>query len=116
MDLGLKDKTALVLGAGGGLGSAIAATLAAEGAKVALGDIDAEAAARSAAASTATGGRAMALKIDLADIAALDGHVAKIEAELGPVDILVNNTGGPPPTPAAGQDVALWTKSFEQMV
>jgi 3-oxoacyl-[acyl-carrier protein] reductase len=116
MDLGLKDKTALVLGAGGGLGSAIAATLAAEGAKVALGDIDAEAAARSAAAITAAGGRALALKIDLADIAALDAHVTKIEAELGPVDILVNNTGGPPPTPAAGQDVALWAKSFEQMV
>lgn len=116
MDLGLKDKTALVLGAGGGLGSAIAATLAAEGAKVALGDIDAEAAARSAAAITAAGGRALALKIDLADIAALEAHVTKIEAELGPVDILVNNTGGPPPTPAAGQDVALWAESFEQMV
>ncbi|MFT4118819.1 SDR family oxidoreductase [Bradyrhizobium sp.] len=116
MDLGLKNKTALVLGAGGGLGSRIAATLAAEGAQVALGDIDLEAAAKAAAAITEAGGRALPLKIDLADIAALDGHVTRIEAELGPVDVLVNNTGGPPPTPAAGQDVALWAKSFEQMV
>lgn len=39
-----------------------------------------------------------------------------VERALGPVDILVNNTGGPPPTPATGQDAATWRTSFEQMV
>ena len=46
----------------------------------------------------------------------LDDRVRTIEEQLGPVDILVNNTGGPPPTPAAGQDPALWWRSFQSMV
>ncbi|MFG1375712.1 SDR family oxidoreductase [Xanthobacter autotrophicus] len=116
MDLGLKGKTALVLGAGGGLGSAIAATLAQEGARVALGDIDEAALARTAAAITQAGGEAMALPFDLSDIAGIAARVAQVEAAFGPVDVLVNNTGGPPPTPAAGQDPELWSKSFGQMV
>lgn len=116
MDLGLKGKTALVLGAGGGLGSAIAATLAAEGAKVALGDIDLAAAGAVAERIAAVGGEAMALKFDLSDLAGIDARIAEIEAKLGPVDVLINNTGGPPPTPAAGQDPALWAKSFNDMV
>jgi 3-oxoacyl-[acyl-carrier protein] reductase len=116
MDLGLKDKVALVLGAGGGLGSAIALTLAKEGARVALADIDAAAVERVIAEITTAGGKAMAVPFDLADRAAMDARVTEIEAGFGPVDVLVNNTGGPPPTPASGQDPALWSKSFEQMV
>ncbi|MEH2470852.1 3-oxoacyl-[acyl-carrier protein] reductase [Nitrobacteraceae bacterium AZCC 2161] len=116
MDLGIKDKVALVLGAGGGLGSAIATTLAKEGARVALADIDAAAVDRVVAEIKQAGGNAMAVAFDLADRAAMDVRVTAIEAGFGPVDILVNNTGGPPPTPAAGQDPALWSKSFEQMV
>jgi hypothetical protein len=42
--------------------------------------------------------------------------VAEVEKRLGPVDVLVNNTGGPPPTPAFGQDSALWSKYFQSMV
>jgi 3-oxoacyl-[acyl-carrier protein] reductase len=116
MDLGIKDKVALVLGAGGGLGSAIATTLAKEGARVALGDIDAAAVDRVVAEITQAGGKAMAVAFDLADRAAMEASVTAIEVAFGPVDILVNNTGGPPPTPASGQDPALWSKSFEQMV
>ncbi|QYK42225.1 MAG: SDR family oxidoreductase [Paracoccaceae bacterium] len=116
MDLGLNNRTALVLGAGGGLGGAIAATLAAEGAKVAVADLDGAAAARTVAAIAARGGQAIAMTWDLADLASIDGHVARVEAELGPVDVLVNNTGGPPPTPVAGQDPTLWSRHFEAMV
>ncbi|MET0876666.1 MAG: SDR family oxidoreductase [Tardiphaga sp.] len=116
MDLGLKDKVALVLGAGGGLGSTIALTLAKEGAHVALADIDAAAVERVISDINAAGGSAMAVPFDLADRAAMDARVAEIEAAYGSVDVLVNNTGGPPPTPASGQDPALWSKSFEQMV
>jgi 3-oxoacyl-[acyl-carrier protein] reductase len=116
MDLGLTGKTALVLGAGGGLGSAIAATLAREGARVALGDIDEAGIARTAEAITAAGGEALPLAFDLADLSAIEGRISAIEDRLGPVDVLVNNTGGPPPTPASGQDPELWAKSFNQMV
>lgn len=116
MDLGIKDKTALVLGAGGGLGSAIALALAREGARVALGDIDPAAVERTAEAIRREGGSALPLAWDLADLSVIEERVAAIEAAFGPVDILVNNTGGPPPTPAGGQDPALWTKSFQSMV
>lgn len=116
MDLGLAKKTALVLGGGGGLGGAIALSLAHEGAAVAVADISLEAAQAVAEKIVAAGGRALALAWDLADLAVIDGNVGRIEAELGPVDVLVNNTGGPPPTPAAGQDPALWSKHFQAMV
>ncbi|MEI2416522.1 SDR family oxidoreductase [Orrella sp. JC864] len=116
MDMGLKGRTALVLGAGGGLGSAIAAALAAEGARLALADLDEQAAAATAKSLQAQGAQALSLAWDLADLSVIDARIGAIEAGLGPVDILVNNTGGPPPTPVAGQDAALWEKSFQAMV
>lgn len=116
MDLGLSDKTALVFGAGGGLGGAIARGLAREGARVALADLDGAAAAAVAGEIIAGGGRAIALAWDLADLALIDAHIGRIEAELGPIDILVNNTGGPPPTPVSGQPAAVWLKQFQAMV
>lgn len=116
MDLGLKDKTALVLGGGGGLGRAIAKTFAVEGAKVAFADIDASAVAGTDNELAATGGERLGLVWDLADLPVIDANVTRIESELGAVDILVNITGGPPPTPASGQDPALWSKHFQAMV
>jgi 3-oxoacyl-[acyl-carrier protein] reductase len=116
MDLGLKDKTALVLGAGGGLGSAIARTLAREGARVVLADIKYEALEPVMAAIAAAGGKSLGLQWDLGDLSAIEANIARIEAEFGPVDILVNNTGGPPPTPVSGQPSELWSKHFQSMV
>lgn len=116
MDLGISGKTALVLGAGGGLGGAIAAALAREGARVVLGDIAEEAAERTAAAIRGQGGDALALGWDLGDLSIIDDCVGRIEGKIGIVDILVNNTGGPPPSPASGQDPALWSTHFQSMV
>jgi 3-oxoacyl-[acyl-carrier protein] reductase len=116
MDLGIAGKTALVLGAGGGLGGAIAKALAREGASVALGDIDAAALERVAGEIRAAGGTALPLAWDLADLSVIEARVAAVEAGLGPVDILVNNTGGPPPTPASGQPSELWARHFQAMV
>jgi 3-oxoacyl-[acyl-carrier protein] reductase len=116
MDLGLKDKIALAFGAGGGLGGAIAASLAAEGCKVVLADIDADAAGHNATAIKAAGGTAIALAWDVADLGVIAGNLDRIATAFGPVDILVNNTGGPPPTPAAGQDPEVWTRFFNSMV
>jgi 3-oxoacyl-[acyl-carrier protein] reductase len=116
MDLGLKGKTALVLGAGGGLGRAISLALAGEGVKVAMAGIHLASVDETAAALSSLGAQGMSLEWDISNLAIIDDCLSRIERTLGPVDILVNNTGGPPPTPAEGQDPALWTKSFEQMV
>ncbi|HLG90438.1 MAG TPA: SDR family oxidoreductase [Alphaproteobacteria bacterium] len=116
MDLGLQNKVALVFGGGGGLGGAIARTLAREGAKIVVADVNAEAAHATADSICGAGARAKAVVWDLADLSVVDANIAAIESSFGKVDILVNNTGGPPPTPASGQDPALWSKSFLSMV
>ncbi len=116
MDLGLKGKTALVLGGGGGLGRAIATTLAAEGANLAIADIDPAAIAGTKATLEAIHGKSIGLVWNLSDLTQNDEHISKIESELGAVDILVNITGGPPPTPASGQTPALWSEHFQSMV
>lgn len=116
MNLCIKGKTVLVLGGGGGLGRVIATTFAQEGAKVALGDIDPEALDSAAAAVRSYGEDALALVWDLADLSSIDLHLTSVESRLGPVDILVNITGGPPPTPAAGLSMELWTSYFNSMV
>ena len=116
MDLGLRDKTALVFGAGGGLGGAIARTLAAEGAKVAVADVNREAAAKTVDTIEASGGKAVVLEWNLEDRSIIDDRLAAIKDRFGDVDILVNNTGGPPPTPVAGQEPAEWQRFFEAMV
>src|SRR5262249_23865926 len=59
---------------------------------------------------------ALALTWDLADLDLIDKNVSTIESQLGSVDILVNITGGPPPTPAAGQPAEMWSKNFRAMV
>ena len=116
MDLGIAGRTALVLGASGGLGSAIAVRLAQEGVNVAAAGRSAEALAATVARVEAAGAKALPLVWDLGDLDRVDASVGAVERALGTIDILVNNTGGPPPTPAAGQDAATWRASFEQMV
>jgi 3-oxoacyl-[acyl-carrier protein] reductase len=116
LDLGIRDKVALVLGGGGGLGGAIAVALGKEGARVAVADVDGASAARTRQAVEAVGGTALDLAWDLGDLASIPAHIAKIEGGLGPVDILVNITGGPPPTPAAGVDRKLWADCYATMV
>ena len=116
MDLKLNDRTALVLGAGGGLGRATALSLAREGVRVALADVDAGALGASKDMIAAIDRKAISIVWDLADLDSIDAHVATAEADLGPIDILVNITGGPPPTAVSGQEVELWEKSFRSMV
>ncbi len=116
MDFGISGKTALVLGASSGLGRAMAIGLAKEGVNVAVGARREADLADTAAQCKAAGVKSLALKWDLADRSIIDGNIQRIEAELGPIDILINNTGGPPPTPAAGQDPAVWLAQFEMMV
>ena len=116
MDLGITGRTALVLGASGGLGSAIAVRLAREGVNVAAAGRSADALAATVSQVEAAGAKAVQLIWDLGDLDLIEPNVAEVERALGPIDILINNTGGPPPTPVAGQDPGTWRTSFESMV
>ena len=116
MELGIRGRTALVLGGGGGLGGAIAHGLVTEGVRIAVADIDAAAVKRSVDQIEAKGGEALGLAWDLSDLNVVDKNISEIEGRFGPVDVLVNITGGPPPTPAAGQEPNLWSKHFAAMV
>lgn len=111
MELGLTGKRALVLGASRGLGAAIAQTLAAEGASVIA-----------AARGTDTildwardcKGQVLALPLDLSDVVAINTALDDLLTD-GPIDILVNNTGGPPPGMATDASRDDWLKHFETM-
>lgn len=116
MDLRISGRTALVTGASSGLGRAIALALAAEGVNVALAARREVELASVAEAVRALGAKALPLVWDLADHAAISRNVARIEAEIGPIDILVANTGGPPPATAAGVPADTWRAQFEAMV
>jgi 3-oxoacyl-[acyl-carrier protein] reductase len=95
MDLGLAGRVALVTGGSKGIGRAIAAELAAEGAKVAISSRSRELLAESAGALGVH-----AFEHDNADLDAIPQLVAEVESALGPIEILVTNTGGPPASPA----------------
>ena len=116
MNLGIRNKIALVTGAGGGLGSAIALALAHEGANVVVADINPAALEAVANAGREAGAQVLPLEWDLGDLSVIDARVSAIEQRFGTVDILINNTGGPPPTPASGQPADLWERHFRSMV
>lgn len=113
MDLELSSRRALVLGASRGLGAAIARTLAAEGARVVAasrsGKID-----WASALPSDVRARIEPLTLDLAGIDAVRPAVATLQAK-GPIDILVNNSGGPPPGPIAAVGAEAWQKHFATM-
>lgn len=118
MDLGLSGKRALICGGSSGLGRAVATTLVAEGAHVALLSRDAGKLQAVADELNAMGpGRAVIAPADLADHASLLIAVDVAEAALGgPIEILLNNTGGPPPSAVSGLEPDLWRAQFEAMV
>jgi NAD(P)-dependent dehydrogenase (short-subunit alcohol dehydrogenase family) len=87
----LSGKVSIITGAGQNIGRAMAERFAAEGSAVAVVDIDGDRAERVADGILATGGRALALSVDVTDEAAVEAMVGRVVNELGGVDILVNN-------------------------
>ncbi|MEL6575287.1 MAG: SDR family oxidoreductase [Pseudomonadota bacterium] len=116
MDLGLSGKRALVLASSRGLGRAIAEGLAAEGAHVLLAGRNAEKLETVAAAIRAAGGKADIALADLSDPEATEAVATAVRSVLGGVDILVNNSGGPPPGRMVEADPAVMAAQFDTMV
>ena len=117
MDLELNGKRALVLASSQGLGLGIGTALVREGVHVMLSGRSADKLADVAAALTDAGpGKAEYVVVDLADAtAAAKLHQAATD-RMGGVDILVNNTGGPPPGATTTADADAWRKQFDAMV
>ncbi|MBU3725226.1 MAG: SDR family oxidoreductase [Burkholderiaceae bacterium] len=113
MDFGLNGKTALVIGGGSGLGAASARALSKEGAHVVLVGRRPEVLAASAAQMS---GKSTQLVWDVSNPDAAAEKIAALRAQVSSIDILINNTGGPPPSSAAGQPLALWSTHFRGMV
>lgn len=117
MDFGIAGKSALVLASSGGLGLGIARALAAEGANVLLTGRRADELAKGADAINASGaGRADWIATDLSDPATPKMLADAVAERLGGADILVNNTGGPPPGQMVDSDPDVIAAQFQTMV
>jgi 3-oxoacyl-[acyl-carrier protein] reductase len=114
MDLGLKDKRALVTGASRGLGYAVALTLAKEGCKVALNSRD-DSRVKAAAQrmSQESGARVVGLAGDVSEPAVPERLIGDTVGALDGLDLLVTNAGGPPAGTFESFDEATWQKAMD---
>jgi NADP-dependent 3-hydroxy acid dehydrogenase YdfG len=106
----LNGKVVAITGGGRGIGRAIARALAAQGARIAVCDLDGDTAT---ATATELGGDAIGLAVDVTDSAALIGFLNAVEERLGPIDVLVNNAGIMPVTPLTEEDDASIGRQLE---
>jgi 3-oxoacyl-[acyl-carrier protein] reductase len=111
MDLGLEGRVALVTAASSGIGFGIAQALAAEGASVAISSRSRE---RIEAAADKVGARPYVF--DSMDLDAAPGLIDAVEADLGPLSILVTNTGGPPGGEPLEFSRAQWEDAYRELV
>jgi 3-oxoacyl-[acyl-carrier protein] reductase len=88
-----KDKTALITGAAQGIGKAIAKAFAKEGANIVVSDINLELATQTASELKGTGVKAIAVKMNVAELPEVEAGVKKAIEEVGKIEILVNNAG-----------------------
>jgi 2-hydroxycyclohexanecarboxyl-CoA dehydrogenase len=105
---GLSGKVAIVTGGGQGIGRAITLRLAEEGCKVAIFDIKPDAGQETA--KLAPKSSITTYSVDVGDRASVDRAVAQVEADIGPIWILVNNAGWDRPMPFLKTDKDLWDK------
>jgi 3-oxoacyl-[acyl-carrier protein] reductase len=113
VDLGISERTALVMGASRGLGRATAAALAREGAQVAIASRSRD---QLEEATVEIEGEVVAFVADTTDLDRLPALCGEVEAALGPVDILVANTGGPPLGGALDNPLGEWEQAYRSLV
>ena len=106
-------RTALVTGAAGGIGRAIALELANDDRQVAVADLNTHGAQETADAITQAKGKAIAVEIDVTDTRSVNLAVEETERELGPVDVLVNNAGWDELRPFMDTDEEFWDQVIE---
>ena len=106
----LQGKVAIVTGGGQGIGKAITLRLAAEGCKVAIFDLNPDAAQATAEEARAKGGECRVYGVDISNMDAVNKAVAETESALGPIWLLVNNAGWDKPAPFLQTDKPLWDK------
>lgn len=113
MTRSLKERVAVVTGAGSGIGRAIALRLAEDTAKIAVWDINADGAEETAQMIRDAGGTAVAVQVDCADKEAIQAAANATRAKWGPIAILVNNAGIAPFTPFLETDDALFDRVIQ---
>jgi 3-oxoacyl-[acyl-carrier protein] reductase len=113
MDLGIDGRVALVLGASKGIGRGIAEALAREGARVAIASRSLEALEQTA---SEIDGDVTAFEADTTDLDGLAKLPTAVAERVGPVEILVTNTGGPPMGLALDADLDEWRRAYESLV
>jgi 3-oxoacyl-[acyl-carrier protein] reductase len=113
VDLGLEGRVALVMGASQGIGRAIAAALAREGARVAISSRSRE---KLEQAARQIGGSTAAFEADTGDLEGLRSLPGEVAAALGPIELLVTNTGGPPLGGALDHELDDWRAAFRSLV
>ncbi len=116
MDLGIKGKTALVCASSQGLGFATASRLAREGATVVICGRDGDTVASARNRIAADGGNALGFTVNLGDSDDRLLLMREVEAALGPVDIAVLNTGGPPTGPFESLSLDQWREAFKSLI
>src|SRR5438477_8581085 len=87
------SRVAVITGGASGMGLAVAQRLASQDCRVALLDLDGDAATREAEDLCQTGAVAVAIAVDVADRPAVDAAITKVRADLGPIEILVTSAG-----------------------
>src|ERR1700689_5709305 len=116
MDLQLKGKTALILGGSKGLGRGVADALAAEGVAVALVARGQDALDTAVAEIAARGSEAVGFAAAPPNWTSLESAANAAPKQVGPIDILLNNSGGPPPSGVVGVPAKVWEDQFHAMV
>jgi len=113
VNLGLENRVALVMGASRGIGRAIAAALAREGARVAISSRSQE---KLKEATAGIGEAARPFVADAANLDRLSALPGEVEEQLGPIEVLVLNTGGPPFAGALDHDLDEWEDAYRSLV